>query len=289
MRFLSVALIILALINPKGKAYSQDSKPDSTTSKWKITGNTSLGFSQVALSNWSAGGDNSYSLNSLLNLNAERTGDKSVWQNSLNLGYGIQRLSGGETKKINDQIILNSQWGYRASGSWYYSSRMNLQTQFANGYDYSKTPKRFTSRFFSPAFMVVSLGMEYITNDKSFSLMISPISGKYTFVYDTTLSRLGAFGVSPGDKYKTEAGALLAAKYKKDNLIKNVNVETTLQLFSNYKDRPENLDINWQLNLFFKVNKYLATTLTTNLLYNDRVLNKIQFKEILSIGFAYSI
>lgn len=267
---------------------AEGTKKDSLK-KWSVKGATGLGFSQVALSNWSAGGDNSYSLNSIFNLNANRTSQTSIWQNNINLGYGIQRVSGnGGTKKINDQIILNSQYGYKAAGRWYYSARANLQTQFANGYDYSVTPKKFTSQFFAPAYLVTSIGMEYVSKDSTLSIIISPVSGKFTFVHDTYLSSIGAFGVTPGHKSLSEFGALIAIKYKKENLVKNVNVESTLQLFSNYNNHPENIDVNWQLLAIFKVNKYLSTTLSTNLIYYDKVLSKIQFKEILSIGLAYS-
>ncbi|WP_047448721.1 DUF3078 domain-containing protein [Alistipes sp. ZOR0009] len=283
-----LTLLTVALMALCAYTSAQEAPKDSIKYGWAVKGEGSIGFSQVALSNWTAGGENTYSLNSIFNINAVRTWSKSIWQNGVNLGYGIQHLESKGTKKVNDQISLNSQFGYKASGHWYYSARANLQTQFANGYDYGVDPKKFTSQFFAPAFLITSLGMEFINKSQTLSILISPISAKYTFVRNDYLSSIGAFGVTPGEHSKSEVGAVVAAKYKKENIIKNVNIETSLQLFSSYNDKPQNIDVNWQMILFMKVNKYLATTLTTNLIYDDNVISKIQFKEILSVGLAYS-
>lgn len=281
-------LITAAIFTFSITAKATDTPKDSLKTGWAIKGESSIGFSQVALSNWTAGGENSYSLNSILNLNAVRTWSMAIWQNGLNLGYGIQQLESKGAKKLNDQIIFNSQFGFKASGNWYYSARVNLQTQFANGYDYSANPKKFTSQFFAPAFLITSVGMEFINKSKTLSVLISPVSGKHTFVRNEYLSNIGAFGVTPGNHSKSEVGAVVAAKFKKENILKNVNLETSLQLFSSYNYNPQNIDVNWQMNLFMKVNKYLGTTLTINLIYDDNVIGKIQFKEIISVGLAYS-
>jgi hypothetical protein len=94
----------------------------------------------------------------------------------------------------------------------------------------------------------------------------------------------------------------------KKNIWENVNFQTNLDLFSNYANNPENIDINWNSLLSMKVNKYLTTTITTALIYDDDIdivetdANGIpkqdangsqivgprtQFKYVLAVGFQY--
>ena len=115
------------------------------------------------------------------------------------------------------------------------------------------------------------------------------------------LSAAGAFGVEPGKKFRPELGAYANISYKKDEIIKNVNFLTKLDLFTNYLKNPQNIDISWENLLVLKVNKFISATVNTHLLYDDDILIKIdegnegepvlgkraQFKEVIGVGFTY--
>ena len=58
---------------------------------WKFHGLTALNISQVGLTNWAAGGQSSIALNGLVSLTADWKKGPSTWNNSLDLGYGVQR------------------------------------------------------------------------------------------------------------------------------------------------------------------------------------------------------
>jgi hypothetical protein len=135
----------------------------------------------------------------------------------------------------------------------------------------------------------------------NFSLFLSPATVRFLFVRDKALSAAGAFGVDPGETVRTEAGAYLKASYKKD-VNPNVNLQTSLDLFSNYLDKPQNIDVNGQLLLAVKVSKFISASLSLQVLYDDNtklVFYKrdgvtvdhvgpgTQFKEVIGIGFAY--
>ena len=118
-----------------------------------------------------------------------------------------------------------------------------------------------------------------------------------TFVLDSRLSDAGAFGVKPGKKTLAEIGALAVANYKR-KLAENINLVTKLTLFTPYNESFGNIDINWDMMIAFKINKFLTTTLTTNLVYDDDIKTvdshgnqhgaKVQFREVLGLGLAYS-
>ena len=109
--------------------------------------------------------------------------------------------------------------------------------------------------------------MDYKPND-NFSVMISPFSGKLTFVTDTALSNKGSYGVEVGDKFRSEFGAFIKVAYKVE-LMENINYSTKLDLFSNYLNNPQNIDINWDNLITFKINEYFNASFIFRAIINN--------------------
>ena len=254
---------------------------------------------QTSLTNWSAGGENSLSINGLINAQANLKKGESNWANSLEIGYGLlkQGTDAGFVK-TDDKIELVSKYGYHAFGKWNYAVLFSFKTQMANGYNYPNDSVAI-SKFLAPGYILGAAGLDYMPND-NFSAFIAPITGKVTLVNDQALADSGAYGVKPGQKSRIEMGGYIRLAFRKD-LFENVNFSTKIDLFSNYLDNPQNIDINWETLLTLKANKYLSATLSTLLIYddnikieqdtnNDGVIDskgpRIQFKEVLSIGIT---
>lgn len=160
MKKILLTTTLLMLLLPAVAASTDTTAKDSTKRAWKVTDESSLGFSQVALSNWSAGGESSYSLNALVNLNATRTLGPKHLADTLNMGYGIQQMEHQGTKAWNgSNFIINTQYGYRAfCASGTTPEGLTCKTQLTKGYDYNVTPKQFTSTWFAPAYLLASKG-----------------------------------------------------------------------------------------------------------------------------------
>jgi hypothetical protein len=259
-----------------------------TVRYWKTGGFTSLLFNQVSLSNWSAGGEDAISTTLLLNLYANYKKDKIVWDNSLDLGYGLMKSGGNKSRKNEDKIDFVSKFGRQAFKHVYYSCLFNYRTQFTEGFNYPNDSV-VVSKFNAPAYISISLGLDFKPNDY-FSLYFSPAAGKFTLVNDKVLSDAGFYGVEPGKKVRSEFGASINVKFQKD-VIKNVNVLSKLVLFNNYTDKDKsnrsNIDVNWEVMVNIKANKYLTTSIFTNLIYDQNVIKKTQFKEVFGIGVSY--
>lgn len=272
------------------------------TTYWKVGGVTSLAFNQVSLTNWAAGGNNSVAFNSYLNLFANYAKDRSIWENSLEMGYGLIKQADADFEKSDDKINLTTKYArtlIHNNQKWYWSMSFNLRTQFAKGFSQedSNTP---ISRFMAPGYMVLAAGLDYKPSEY-FSLSYAPVTGKITVVNDDVLSAAGAFGVDPGSKSRSELGSYLTMKFKKD-IMENVNFETQIQLFSNYANNPENIDVNWESALLMKINKFLSASLINQLIYDedidittydengdvDEIGPKVQFKNIFGVGLTYS-
>lgn len=262
-------------------------------SNWKLSGSSSLNFVQASYSNWSSGGENSIAgkAGGQLNLNYKK--NKVSWENNLILGYGLT-YQGTKRSKNEDKIDFSSKFGYKAFGKVNYSAAASFKTQFDKGY--KKYPIEdgapYNSKFMAPAYLVLSLGFDYKPND-NFSFMISPLSGKFTFVLDDTLSSQGVYGVDKGKHAYYELGAYAKATYSK-KVRENISINSSLDLFSNLLKNPENVDINWSLNVDFKVTKFISSNVGFQLIYDDDTKNvedgkgpAVQFKQLLGIGFSY--
>jgi hypothetical protein len=274
-------------------AWAQDTT--TVSGPWSFDGMTSLNFSQVSLTNWAQGGESSYAINGLAAFNYNYTGDRNSWANTIDIGYGIQKTGQEEFQKTDDHLEVLSKYGRKASGNWLITGMLNFKTQFTEGYQQTETGKVVISDFLSPGYMLLSLGMEY-KKDDSFFIVLSPVTGKITMVANDSLSNAGSFGVEPGEGMRTEFGGLVKVGLKKD-IMKNVNLTSTLDLFSNYFKDPQNIDVSWKALINMKINEYLSANISTHLVYDDDIDwidpegisqgPKVQFKEILGVGFSY--
>jgi len=283
-----------------------------TIDGWKKGGTITTNFSQVSLTNWASGGQNSIAINGLLSLFTHYKKGKGNWENYLDIAYGtIRQGKKADWWKSDDKIDFTSKYGRKVSGDWYLAGVLNFKTQMANGYNFPNDSVAI-SKLMAPGYLLGALGLDYKPNDK-FTMFFAPITSKTTFVMDGDLSNAGNFGVlpavydtsgnviTPGSRVRSEFGGYIRMFYKKD-IVENITLQTKIDLFSNYLHNPLNIDVNWETLISMKVNKYISATLSTHLLYDDdidiaiddngdgitdRKGPRTQFKEALGIGFSY--
>jgi hypothetical protein len=268
---------------------------------WRRGGLVSINLSQVSLTNWSAGGENSVAGNGIVNIFANYKRGKIAWDNNLDLAYGlIVQGKNDDVTKSDDKIDFTSKYGIQASKNWYYTALLNFRSQFSPGYNYPND-SLVISNFLAPAYITLGLGMDYKPS-KHFSLFLSPASARWVIVNDEFLRSVGAFGVDTGETVEFEFGALVKATVNVD-LTKTTNLMTTLDLFSNYLEDPQNIDVNWQMLLSIKINEFFSASLSAQVIYDDNTTilfynnddsfnhagKGTQFKEVLGIGLAYRL
>jgi hypothetical protein len=294
IRSLTSVLFMLIFFIPVMNAQEN---PD--TSYWKFGGLGSISFSQVSLTNWVAGGENSISGNILANGLANYNKGKSSWENMLILGYGLMKQGDVGVRKTDDRIDFASKYGFKATEKWFYTAMFRFYTQFTEGYAYPNDSVPI-STIMAPGYINLSIGIDYKPSEK-FNLYFGPLSGKVTYVLDDDLSAKGAFGVEKGKNVRYEFGGLIKSMYTRE-IVKNVTFLTRLDLFSNYFKHPEKIDVSWEVLLNMKINKYLSASLNTLLIWDDDIKfieyddfgvetgskSKVQFKEVFGIGLSAS-
>lgn len=290
---------------------------DDTVNGWKRGGVFSLNLAQTSLTNWAAGGENSFAVNGMVSMFANYKGTKDAWNNSVDIGYGI--LKQGKDKglmKTDDKIDFLSKYGRQFYKKIYYAALLNFKTQMTVGYNYPNDSVPI-SKLLAPAYLLGALGVDFKPNSY-FSLFAAPVTVKTTIVNDQKLADAGAFGVdkatydeagirlTKGKFTRSELGGYVRIIYSRNKFnsefLKNVAFTTKADFFSNYLKNPQNIDVSWETLIAFRVNKYISVNINTVLLYDDDVKialdnngddivdeygPRAQFKEILGVGFAY--
>ncbi len=273
--------------------FSQDEIEDK---KWKKSGNAVFLVNQSSFSNWTSGGQSSISGTLKVDYNYNYSDDGWAWDTKIFSNFGLNKISGSEfLKKTDDRIEVNSVLGKKFNndviGKWSYSSFFNFQTQFAKGYRFGKdsngNPNRTEkSRFFSPATLQLGVGL-YWKKSKNFWINVAPMTGKLILVnrfFTETLNENETyFGVKKGGNSRFELGASVRAYYKSE-IFKNINLENRLSLYSDYLDRPQNVDFDCTFNFVMKVNQYISTNLIFQFVYDDNEIKRIQVREVLGLG-----
>lgn len=293
---------------------------------WTNTFLTNISFGQTYLSQWAAGGYSNISLAGNVDASANYAKDKLLGTNRLQLDYGfLYSADKPIAQKNKDRIYLESKWGYETPvKNLAYSASFDFKTQFGNNYNYkspsdaqfAKYPDKpsaawreaakdnLKSGFFAPAYINMGVGVLW-TPAPWFSLNVAPLSGGGVIVSIPELRKTYGMDLVEGteDQYKSwrlEFGTQIKADMAW--VINDVfSYSTQLTLFYNYLTPKVEPRVTWDNKIIWKLAKYFAVTVSTNLIYDPKVLVRdingdgkvdtkgIQFKEFLEFGFTYTL
>ena len=340
MRYKIFCFIVLIAILPAVTANAQLHKTDSLkqllqtdnkdTVAWTYNGIANLGFNEGFLHNWAAGGElASLTTNGFFSGSLARLYHRHIWSNNLDMNYSLFYAYSNSfvPRKTDDRIDFSSKYGYRldTGKNFYLTGLLNFKSQFTKGYDYNAPnwDSFSTSKFFSPAYLILAAGVEY-RKGSNLQLFLSPAAARFTFVdrYYTLRNPEGAYGVPYGERSRFEIGAYFSGRYQV-NIGKKLLYKTRIDLYSNYlakdrtdslgivvkKDNPGNIDVLWD-NLFsFSISKYFNLALSATVIYDNDIpyekvyvdesgietaknepgegLGWIQLKQTLTLGVQY--
>ena len=269
---------------------------DTTKLGWKKGGNFSFLFNQSAFNNeWLGGGTSNIAGNMGLNYDFNYNTDRLVWDNKLIVAYGLTKLKDQRVTKSDDRIEFTSLYGKKAGqGYWFYSAFLNFRTQMDSGFSVADvttgatTEKVYTkiSHFFSPAYLQIGPGMLWKRSD-NLKVNIAPATSRLIYVDSQFTVAGSAFGVEQGKTSRFEFGAALNAYYKL-KLMDNITMENILNLYSNYLDKPQNVDVDYQMNLVMNVNKYISANIAFQAIYDDNAIKAVQIREVFGLGLNYA-
>lgn len=279
-KFLLLFCILFSLSTFSQKTRKRDSVPQP---KWKIHGRFSFVFNQSSFNNWVAGGDNTVAGNINVNYDFNYKKRNINWDTRLLTSYGLSYISDKGTRKTDDRFELNSLLGIKSTTYWFFSFLLNFRTQYTDGFDYKKEPPSLVSEFLSPAYLTFGPGMLWKKSD-DFKFNVAPATARYTFVNDFFS---GKFGVAEGRNTAFSLGFNLTGYYK-FGVMENVEMENILNLYTDYLADVGNIDVDYLINLLFKVNKSLKMHVTFHTIIDDDASSRIQFRQLFGLGLNYS-
>src|SRR5574343_88094 len=276
-KFLIPLLLIVSSL------FAQETATDSTK-HWTRKGVFTFLANQSSFSNWQAGGQNNFAGNVGVNYDFNYKNGDWNWDNKIIASYGLTKIKGADTQKTDDRLEFNSLLGKKASGYWFYSAFFNFKTQMDAGLDPATQTVRI-SHFFSPAYFQFGPGMLWKKSD-NLKVNIAPATSKLIMVHKHFTEFGSSFGVEQGETSRYELGAAVNGYYK-FKLMENVSVENTLNFYSNYLEDPQNVDIDYQLNIVMKINKFLSTNFAFQTIYDVNAFRGFQTKQVIGLGLNY--
>jgi len=274
-----ILLIVLGL--HLSLCYSQDT--EESKPNWTKKGVITFLVNQSSFENWIAGGISNVSGTLGLNYDFNYQKNDWTWENKLIANFGLTKIKNQDTQKSSDLLEWNSVVGKKAKGYWYYSMFLNFKTQFAD--DLDKDTKGPT-QFLSPGYFQFGPGMLWKKSD-NFKVNIAPATSRL-IVVDKNLTEPNEayFGVEEGKSARYELGASIGAYYK-FNVMENISMENILNLYSNYLEDPQNVDLDYTMNMIMKINKFISANLSYQTIYDDNAFRGLQTRQVFGIGINY--
>ena len=286
MRYPLIALIASQLL------IAQNDSIAPSDEGWKRGGNATFLFNQSAFSEWASGGQNSISLSFHTDYDISFKKNGWNWDTKFLGDFGLTKITGTKfLRKTNDRIDLQSFLGKSFSKEWSYSTVFGVKTQFARGYTFGKKSegeetRSLRTQFFSPVYIQLGIGL-YWKKSKNLWVNMAPFAQRITLVSRKFTADLQEgqeyFGVRKGDNHRFELGASVNAFYEFSPL-ENITLEQRLGLYSDYLDKAENVDLDYQLSVEMRVNERISTNLIIQLVYDDNAVQNLQVRQVFGIG-----
>ena len=262
--------------------------------RWKTSFTSAVQLSQAYVSdNWYQGGTSSLNLLSdqLFTISYNDPSGKLLFENLVQWKFNLTSSAEDTVHSVRvseDLFQINSKFGYKAFGKWYYSAALLFKTQILT--NYAANSNDIQAEFLSPGELNIGLGLSYSHSYEkpvklSHTLTIAPLS--YNLRFAKSLDPL-RFGIENG-RTRNEVGSSVDYTLTWD-LRYNIRWMSHLYAFTNY----ENVLLEWTNSLDFAFSNYFSARVYVDLRYDNSVapdpkLGHLQIKELLSIGFSYKL
>jgi Protein of unknown function (DUF3078) len=261
-------------------------QPDSLLHNgWNTKGTTGLNLSQIALSNWSQGGDNSMAFDLIGNFSFIYFSSPFRLDNNLKLSYGRTKIGGEDFRTSDNDLYLENVLSYKIDWEFkpYFSN--SVRTVIANGYQYNSDTTYQISAFFDPGYVTQSLGLLY-DKSKIFQTRLG------LALQETFASKFTQYTDDPDtpnkiEKSKIEAGVESVSSLNY-TIAKNLLIDSDLRLFTRFK-HLDTWDVRWDNTLTAQVNNFVNVNLNVLVVYQKDQSPKTQLKEALQLGFTYNL
>lgn len=264
----------------------------NSLSPWKKEAKVNIHFTQNYISgNWYKGGISNFSIISLAKGSINYNKDNLSWENTGEWRLGVATTPNDTLRKHNitdDLFRLYSKVGYQVINKLYISSSAEFQTTLWSAWN--ENAQTVKTAFLTPIRYNMTLGVDYKPM-RNMSILISPLAYKMIYSFygdDSGKVNVNNYGIEAGKHIINELGSSLRFHWKYKP-VREVSLETELYFYTNYK----RVEFDWEIDCDFIINRFMSVRLELHPRYDNTVIMagderaKIQFKELLSFGFAH--
>jgi len=274
-------------IDREKKFQEQSAKANADTSKhygWDHTASAALNLTQASFTNWVAGGSNTLAYSAVLQGSSALASVRTVWANSYKFAFGQARVADQGLRKTDDEIYFESLFIYKMGTYINPYAAATLRTQFGPGYNYSSTPETQVSKFFDPAYVTQSAGFAY----KPVPEFSTRLGAALREVITSQYKQYATDPVTGTVHSVWTMGGLESVSELNANVAENIQIVARLELFAPFQNM-DRIIVRNDYSLVAKVNKYVTTGVTLNLINDVNVLARTQVKQALSLGLSYTL
>ncbi len=250
---------------------------------WKKSVIGAVTFTQTGFTNWAKGGENTITWNSRLDGKFRRNDGKWDYNIQGTLQFSQAKQEGKNVRNVVDRIDLDASLACRTNKYVNPEFGVGILTQFATGYDYKKDPPLAKSNFWDPVYLTQSLGAVVKVN----SILRTRLG---VGLKQTITRNFNQYSDNPAtekvEKFKFENGIDLNSNLD-SKISTKVKVTSKLVLFSAFEHLTV-IDVDWDTYFTAHLNKYLIVSLNVILKYDRDVLDKMQMRELASVGLTYN-
>jgi hypothetical protein len=239
-------------------------------------------------SNWYQGGSSSFAALGIAKGQISYITDHFTWENTGEWRAGGSTISADSLHKVNttdDLLRLYSKANVRIVPTLFASLSAEIETRLLP--TYKSNSMKLKSAPFSPFRFNMALGLDY-KPVKGLSVSVSPLSYKLIHIMDTSRVTVTEYGLNPGQRTLHTVGSSVRVEYVWKP-VREVNLESRFYFYTNY----HHVEIDLEVNCDFIINRFLSARLMLHPRYDSSVIlegdtrAKIQFRELLSLGFAH--
>lgn len=238
--------------------------------------------------NWYQGGSSSFAGLGTAKGQISYISDQFTWENTGEWRIGGTTIANDSLHKVNttdDMFRVYTKANLRIIPKLFASVSGELETRLLP--TYRSNSNELKSGPFSPVRFNAAVGIDW-KPVKGLSLSVSPLSYKVIHIRDTARVRVTDYGLKEGQQTQHNIGSSVRLEYTWKP-VREVELEMRFFTYTNYKD----VEIDLEVNCDFIINRFLSARLQLHPRYDSSVIMKgdkhakLQFRELLSIGFAH--
>lgn len=252
---------------------------------WTPSGVVSLNLSQVSLSNWTQGGQNTISWTLIGDFGAKYISGPYTFTTNLKTSFGRTKLGSDEYQTTDNELFWDQVLEYNFGSPIELYMSNTIRTVVANGFDYSGAIPVQISSFWDPGYLIQALGGAY-KHIPGLELRLG-FGFKETFADKFFAKYTDDPETIEEEKFKLRTGIDFAA-VGKWNLKENIQYKTQLNLFGRFKE-IDVWDVRWDNTITAKLSEIFNVNLNVLVIFDKDQSHKTQIKEALQIGISYSI